>query len=666
MPNYTPNTWNSGDIVTKTKLDRLEAGVAAASSALVHTVGNSGSTLTLDAASASGHIKTITLSADCTFTLTGATAGTAATLDLFLTQDSSGGRFVTWPASVKWPGSAPILSTGANMVDRVVLTSYDGGTTWYGDVIGQAYVQTFVPPAQPSWLLGVASNADPATQLPRASGIGCTIMRIEFDYNAAVSTLKPIFDQAATLGIRVQPIAGWDNGANPVPDLSNLVTWAAAFGTGGTNWPGGVTAFPMLAIELGNENSFSYKSGSWDSPELAAIAQSYGQKARALQVALASSPSAAARAVGTIIELDDGNSGSANWINNVKLGGGQPLFDTMVAPAAHPYGPDYMTRINRIAGFLATAGSTKKYYLTEYGLATDNGASITPDNYGWPVNQTYTQAGTAIGGVISTMRASGKVAQLMIYEMSDLSAPGANTFKENYFGIVQQNGTAKGAYTSTLASLMVTSAGVDVDSVSPGPSGASSAGSTTTSWGHTCTGTNRLLIVGVAVGGNPSTGITTSVTYNGLAMTSIGSVASNNDTVGYVQLFRLVAPTVGTHSVVVTTSLTTSATSAGSVSFVGVNQSTPVGTPVTAFGDSTTPSVTVTGTTAGNLVIDASCCGKAFSADTQTSQWRCNTNTASAAGNAACSIAPGGGSVTLAHTVTADFWGSIAVEVRKA
>jgi hypothetical protein len=106
---------------------------------LVHAVGNSGTALTLDAASPSGSIKTVTLSANCTFTLTGATTGQATTLELVLTQDGTGARTVTWPTSVRWSGGTPALSTAAGAVDRIVLTSYTGGTTWLGDLVGKAY-----------------------------------------------------------------------------------------------------------------------------------------------------------------------------------------------------------------------------------------------------------------------------------------------------------------------------------------------------------------------------------------------------------------------------------------------------------------------------------------------------------------------------------------------
>src|SRR4029077_12752068 len=47
-----------------------------------------------------------------TLTLTGTTVGLACGLTLYLVQDSTGSRLVTWPSSVKWPrATAPTLTT---------------------------------------------------------------------------------------------------------------------------------------------------------------------------------------------------------------------------------------------------------------------------------------------------------------------------------------------------------------------------------------------------------------------------------------------------------------------------------------------------------------------------------------------------------------------------
>ena len=106
----------------------------------VHAVGSSGSALTVDASAAAGWVKTITLTANCTLTLTGAAAGRATTLELVLTQDATGGRTVTWPTAVKWPNDeAPILSAAAGAIDRVVLISYNAGVSWLADLVGLNY-----------------------------------------------------------------------------------------------------------------------------------------------------------------------------------------------------------------------------------------------------------------------------------------------------------------------------------------------------------------------------------------------------------------------------------------------------------------------------------------------------------------------------------------------
>jgi hypothetical protein len=52
------------------------------------------------------------------------------TTTLFIQQDATGGRTITWPAGMKWStGSAPTLSTGAGAVDMVTLL-YDGTNYW--------------------------------------------------------------------------------------------------------------------------------------------------------------------------------------------------------------------------------------------------------------------------------------------------------------------------------------------------------------------------------------------------------------------------------------------------------------------------------------------------------------------------------------------------------
>ena len=58
-------------------------------------------------------------------------SGKAQTIMIRITQDATGSRVATWPSSFKWAGgSAGVLSTGANSVDMLAITTFNQGTTW--------------------------------------------------------------------------------------------------------------------------------------------------------------------------------------------------------------------------------------------------------------------------------------------------------------------------------------------------------------------------------------------------------------------------------------------------------------------------------------------------------------------------------------------------------
>lgn len=89
---------------------------------------------------ANGNIFNVTLTGNTTFTFSGATAGKACSFSLYRTQDATGSRTVTWPAGVRWSGSAPTLTTTANSVDILVFETIDGGTNWYGSLVGANFI----------------------------------------------------------------------------------------------------------------------------------------------------------------------------------------------------------------------------------------------------------------------------------------------------------------------------------------------------------------------------------------------------------------------------------------------------------------------------------------------------------------------------------------------
>jgi len=86
---------------------------------------------------ANGTVQILTLTGNCTYTFPTATAGKS--FMLLQKQDATGSRTVTWPSSVKWPGStAPTITATASKGDKYVFTA--DGTYWWGSTAGQNYL----------------------------------------------------------------------------------------------------------------------------------------------------------------------------------------------------------------------------------------------------------------------------------------------------------------------------------------------------------------------------------------------------------------------------------------------------------------------------------------------------------------------------------------------
>jgi hypothetical protein len=149
--------------------------------------GSTGSTETFDPTD--GNVHTATLNANCTFTINAPVGSGAATLELYLTQDGTGSRLVTWPGSVVWPGGvAPTLTTTAAATDRIVLETLDGGTTWYGVMVGSAAPLSY---ATPAIVLGSSAAAGAASTVIRSDS---TIAA----FDATVPVTQAFGDTAAT------------------------------------------------------------------------------------------------------------------------------------------------------------------------------------------------------------------------------------------------------------------------------------------------------------------------------------------------------------------------------------------------------------------------------------------------------------------------------------
>lgn len=189
------------------------------------------------------------------------------------------------------------------------------------------------------------------------------------------------------------------------------------------------------------------------------------------------------------------------------------------------------------------------------------------------------------------------------------------------------------------------------------------AAASTYNWSHSCTGNNRLLTTGVgilSVIGNSVSGIT----YNSISLSSQITKANG---IYRAELWSLVAPTAGSNTDAVTLA-SLGASTAGAVSYGGVDQTTPIGATASASGTSATASLTIVTTKANSWIID--CVATSALAGTtvgtgQNQRWL----TACAAGTAGSSdqgpFPTVGTSVTMQWTGLAitDLWSIVAMEV---
>lgn len=129
------------------------------------------------------------------------------------------------------------------------------------------------------------------------------------------------------------------------------------------------------------------------------------------------------------------------------------------------------------------------------------------------------------------------------------------------------------------------------DASSSGDTGSS----TSLTFSHTCTGTQRALFVSVI--GATTPGNISSVTYGSVAMTQIDSVEGNGSR--YIYLFYLKNPASGANNVVITPT-SASFMSAVSASYTGVSQTTTPDNHTTNSNNGTSPITTSITTVADN------------------------------------------------------------------
>ena len=292
---------------------------------------------------------------------------------------------------------------------------------------------------------GYVANSGFADALSAAQTAHGKLIRMEFEIGDSPASMAPSVAAAADKGMEVLLLAGFDSRLPSVSEAQNLGEWARAFGPGGTFWATrSDKALASRFIEFGNETSYSYQGTNDRGGE---YALRFRDAFNAMQ--------AANPRLGLLAQADDANCGCANWVNAMHTA--VPNLGTMVAGwTVHPYGPRarWEPRINELIAQTAAVGwsSGIPIDITEYGMATDNGADLN-NNYDWPTNQTYQQAGDAVTLTVAQMLAYAPLAPRLrlftYFQGHDRRASGTGE-RENYFGVVKNDGSAKGGLTAAV------------------------------------------------------------------------------------------------------------------------------------------------------------------------------------------------------------------------
>jgi hypothetical protein len=278
--------------------------------------------------------------------------------------------------------------------------------------------------------MGIVPESMANTEPDIIKSLGGHSVRMEFEIGAPASQLAPIVEGYARDGIRVMPLVGFDKTLPTSAQARSIATWAAEFGPGGSFWQG--KSFPagtaMTTIEFGNETSYSYQFSDNSTSAVAARAQTYALRFKEAYEAIhAVNPQ-----VGMLAQADDGDSGASTWVDNMFKA--VPNLAGLVAGwTVHPYGPEWQPRLDRLISQTQAVGapSSIPIYITEWGLATDNGRCLS-DNYGWNKCMSYQEAADALGSTVAGMRAryGSRLRGFYLYQAQDQGPSGTSTNRE--------------------------------------------------------------------------------------------------------------------------------------------------------------------------------------------------------------------------------------------
>jgi hypothetical protein len=175
--------------------------------------------------------------------------------------------------------------------------------------------------------------------------------------------------------------------------------------------------------------------------------------------------------------------------------------------------------------------------------------------------------------------------------------------------------------------------------------------------------------VGVPTPGT-DVGCTQTLTDNGVTMTKLGVIHTNNQHQGFMDVWAAKSPPSGLNTLRMTVSGCSSpALTGSSESFTGANPTTPFGALATAVGFSTSAHASSSAAATGDMLAGFVAAGSALAAPAAPAAHSLieNQNNASGAGNSAEAMAPGTGSaVNFAWPVSPSDWWAVGLVPVKA
>jgi hypothetical protein len=291
-----------------------------------------------------------------------------------------------------------------------------------------------------------------ANQSVILSACGAQVVRIDYDQYGATAAASIISTLKAS-GRKINLLVGASE------------TFTSASTVNPSTIASFVASNPVDFVEVGNEDLYSFKTSN---ANMQSVASALALNTKALFQALPST-------VKVLCQVDTGGLSDTTAVNYMYAAV-PGLHNYCAGWVCHAYGntasgstSNPLTNLSNLVAATSAAGAPSNFpiYVTEYGIATDNGNTVVATfdgvtNYGWPLNLTYQQAAADLTNTFNTVMADyPQIAMWSIFADVDEQPHGTNTGQDDHFGVcftTTSGGTptAKPYYAAAVAALVGT------------------------------------------------------------------------------------------------------------------------------------------------------------------------------------------------------------------